>query len=155
MKIEQHRLTGSNHIATPNFDDRPDSTDISLLVIHCISLPPGEFGNHYIDKLFCNQLDPDEHPYFKDIYQPNIEIVNINYVMNIPIDISLQLEKISGCISSIFNVIEYNINKGIIMRFKRVANYNDMNSQDAFIVDKINLNYNEKDIIQDFSRVFK
>ncbi|MCX7095758.1 MAG: 1,6-anhydro-N-acetylmuramyl-L-alanine amidase AmpD [Methylobacter sp.] len=69
MKIEQHRLTGSNHIATPNFDDRPDSTDISLLVIHCISLPPGEFGNHYIDKLFCNQLDPDEHPYFKDIYQ--------------------------------------------------------------------------------------
>jgi hypothetical protein len=91
---------------------------------------------------------------FKDIYQPNIEIVNINYVMNIPIDISLQLEKISGCISSIFNVIEYNINKGIIMRFKRVANYNDMNSQDAFIVDKINLNYNEKDIIQDFSNNF-
>lgn len=69
MKIEQHRLTGSNQVPTPNFDERPEPADISLLVIHCISLPPGEFGNHYIDKLFCNQLDPDEHPYFKDIYQ--------------------------------------------------------------------------------------
>ncbi len=69
MKIEQHRLTGINQIATPNFDQRPEPSDISLLVIHCISLPPGEFGNHYIDKLFCNQLDPDEHPYFKDIHQ--------------------------------------------------------------------------------------
>jgi len=54
---------------TLNFDDRSDPEDISLLVIHCISLPPGEFGNHYIDQLFCNQLDPDEHPYFKDVYQ--------------------------------------------------------------------------------------
>ena len=69
MKIEQHRLTGSNQVPTPNFDQRPEPSDISLLVIHCISLPPGEFGNHYIDKLFCNQLDPGEHPYFKDIYQ--------------------------------------------------------------------------------------
>ncbi len=69
MKIEQHRLTGSNQVPTPNFDQRPEPSDISLLVIHCISLPPGEFGNHYIDKLFCNQLDPDEHPYFKDVYQ--------------------------------------------------------------------------------------
>ena len=64
--------------------------------------------------------------------------------MNIPIDISLQLEKIGSCISSVFNVIESNINKGIIMRFKRVSNYNDMNSQDAFIVDKINLNLYEE-----------
>lgn len=54
---------------TLNFDDRPDPEDISLLVIHCISLPPGEFGNHYIDQLFCNQLDPDEHPYFRDVHQ--------------------------------------------------------------------------------------
>lgn len=40
-----------------------------MLVIHCISLPPGEFGNHYIDQLFCNQLDPDEHPYFRGVHQ--------------------------------------------------------------------------------------
>ncbi|MGZ8160435.1 MAG: 1,6-anhydro-N-acetylmuramyl-L-alanine amidase AmpD [Methylobacter sp.] len=69
MKIDQHRLTGIPQTPSQNFDERPDPTDISLLVIHCISLPPGEFGNDYIDRLFCNRLDPDEHPYFKDIYQ--------------------------------------------------------------------------------------
>jgi len=69
MKIDQHWLTDITRVPTPNFDDRSDPDDISLLVIHCISLPPGEFGNHYIDQLFCNQLDPDEHPYFKEIYQ--------------------------------------------------------------------------------------
>ncbi len=69
MNINRHWLTNITQTPSPNFDERPDPTDISLLVIHCISLPPGEFGNHYIDRLFCNQLDPDDHPYFEDVYQ--------------------------------------------------------------------------------------
>ena len=69
MNINQHWLTDITRTPSPNFDERPDPADISLLVIHCISLPPGEFDNHYIDRLFCNQLDPDDHPYFKDVYQ--------------------------------------------------------------------------------------
>jgi len=69
MIIDQHRLTNAKQIASPNYDDRPNPVDISLLVIHCISLPPGEFDNPYIDQLFCNVLDPDGHPYFKEIYQ--------------------------------------------------------------------------------------
>jgi len=69
MNINQHWLTDITRTPSPNFDERPDPADISLLVIHCISLPPGEFGNHYIDRLFCNRLDPDDHPYFKDVYQ--------------------------------------------------------------------------------------
>ena len=69
MKINQHWLTDITRTPSPNFDERPDPADVSLLVIHCISLPPGEFDNHYIDRLFCNQLNPVEHPYFKDIYQ--------------------------------------------------------------------------------------
>lgn len=52
---------------SPNCDLRSDESDISLIVIHGISLPPGKFGNNYIDQLFCNQLDPQEHPYFKEI----------------------------------------------------------------------------------------
>lgn len=52
---------------SPNCDSRPDESDISLIVIHGISLPPGKFGKDYIDQLFCNQLNPDEHPYFKDV----------------------------------------------------------------------------------------
>jgi AmpD protein len=69
MKINRHWLTNITRTPSQNFDDRPDPSDISLLVIHSISLPPGEFGNDYIDRLFCNRLAPDDHPYFKDIYQ--------------------------------------------------------------------------------------
>ena len=42
--------------------------EISLLVIHNISLPPGEYGGGYIQKLFTNDLDPNDHPYFSEIY---------------------------------------------------------------------------------------
>jgi AmpD protein len=69
MKIINHWLTQANKIASPNFDERPGEEDISVIVIHCISLPPEQFGNTYIDQLFCNQLNPDDHPYFKTIYQ--------------------------------------------------------------------------------------
>jgi AmpD protein len=69
MNIDRHWLTETALIPSPNCDERPDPADISLLVIHCISLPPGEFGTPYIDRLFCNVLDPDEHPYFKEIHQ--------------------------------------------------------------------------------------
>jgi len=69
MKINQHWLADITRTPSPNFDDRPDPADISLLVIHCISLPPGEFDNHYIDRLFCNQLNSADHPYFQEIHQ--------------------------------------------------------------------------------------
>jgi AmpD protein len=69
MIIRDHYLNCARQVVSPNCDDRPDPEDISLLVIHCISLPPGQFGGDYVDQLFCNGLDPDEHPYFKDIYQ--------------------------------------------------------------------------------------
>ncbi len=54
-------------IKSPNYDQRPDKDDISLLVIHNISLPPGEFGGCHVDELFQNKLDPEQHPYFKEI----------------------------------------------------------------------------------------
>lgn len=52
---------------SPNCDLRPNESDIKLIVIHGISLPPGNFAGNYIDQFFCNQLDPDEHSYFKEI----------------------------------------------------------------------------------------
>jgi AmpD protein len=69
MNIKQHWLTDISRNPSPNCDERPDPTDISLLVIHCISLPPGKFDNPYIDQLFCNLLNPDDHPYFEEIHQ--------------------------------------------------------------------------------------
>ncbi len=54
-------------IPSPNWDDRPDGADIELLVVHAISLPPGEFGGTCVAGLFTNCLDPAGHPYFRDI----------------------------------------------------------------------------------------
>jgi AmpD protein len=69
MAIDRHWLTGADRLPSPNFDERSDADDISLIVVHCISLPPGEFGHSYIDQLFCNHLDPAGHPYFEEIHQ--------------------------------------------------------------------------------------
>lgn len=51
-------------IESPNCDDRPENIAPDLLVIHSISLPPGEFGGPYVVDLFTNRLDFDAHPYF-------------------------------------------------------------------------------------------
>ena len=60
-------LDAALQIASPNHDARPAPGSIDLLVIHGISLPPGEFGGPHIDALFTNSLDPDLHPYFRAI----------------------------------------------------------------------------------------
>ncbi len=62
-------VVDAQQIASANCDARPDAQNISLIVIHNISLPPGEFGGPYISQLFTNQLDPNAHPYFADIHQ--------------------------------------------------------------------------------------
>lgn len=57
----------ARQIPSPNFSDRPDDCIIDTLIIHNISLPPGEFGLGYIDQLFCNQLDCSKHDYFAQL----------------------------------------------------------------------------------------
>ena len=52
---------------SPHWDERPPDARVSLLVIHNISLPPGEYGGEAIDDLFMGRLDPNAHPYFKDL----------------------------------------------------------------------------------------
>lgn len=65
--IVNNRLSFARQVASPNCSERPTGTDIDLLVIHNISLPPGEFGGGHIDQLFCNCLDPEAHDYFAQI----------------------------------------------------------------------------------------
>ena len=60
-------LTDAVRVDSPNFDERPSDCEPSLVVIHNISLPPGEYGGPWIDELFCNCLDPNAHPYFAEI----------------------------------------------------------------------------------------
>lgn len=60
-------LVGGAFLASPNCDERPPGMEIELLVIHNISLPPGEFGGPGISQLFTNSLDPGAHPYYASI----------------------------------------------------------------------------------------
>jgi AmpD protein len=56
-------------VESPNCDERPPDTDITLVVLHSISLPPGEYGGDSIERLFTNRLDPSAHPYFREIVE--------------------------------------------------------------------------------------
>lgn len=60
-------LRTARFIPSPNCDDRPHAATVDLLVIHSISLPPGEFGGGGVEALFTNRLDPMGHPYFAEI----------------------------------------------------------------------------------------
>ena len=69
MKIDPNAglVDEAAYFPSPNCDDRPSGVAIDLIVVHGISLPPGEFGGEYISQFFLNELDPAEHPYFETI----------------------------------------------------------------------------------------
>ena len=72
FKIINGWLEGIRHVPSPYFDQRPENSEISLLVIHNISLPPGQYGSNDIELFFTGQLDPDKHPFFKVIHQMRV-----------------------------------------------------------------------------------
>ena len=60
-------LQRARAVASPNFGARPQDTPVDLVVLHSISLPPGQYGGDAIERLFTNRLDWDEHPYYAAI----------------------------------------------------------------------------------------
>lgn len=67
FQVKNGQLLGARFVPSPNFNDRPAHTEIQLVVIHNISLPPSQFGGGYIEQFFQNQLDWQAHPYFQTI----------------------------------------------------------------------------------------
>ena len=67
MDVATGKLSGARQIPSPNFNDRPAGTSIDLLVIHGISLPPGEYGGDAVERLFTNTLDYGAHPYYESL----------------------------------------------------------------------------------------
>ena len=60
-------LAGIEHRPSPNFGERPPGAEVSLVVLHNISLPPDEFTGEWVEDFFLNRLDPAVHPYFSTI----------------------------------------------------------------------------------------
>lgn len=67
MESQKIWLDDAKRYLSPNCDKRPHRTQIDLLVIHNISLPPEQFEGDYVEEFFRNRLDPNAHPYFKEI----------------------------------------------------------------------------------------
>lgn len=67
VSIQDGWLTSARRCPSPNYNDRPPGEAISLLVVHNISLPPGQFGTGCVEDFFCNQLDINRDPYFEQI----------------------------------------------------------------------------------------
>ncbi len=61
------RVAGARFVASPNCDERPLQAPVTLLLLHSISLPPGEYDGDAVERLFTNRLDPLAHPYFRPI----------------------------------------------------------------------------------------
>ena len=60
-------VEGLRHLASPHCDDRPPGEAVTLVVLHSISLPPGDFGGDAVEQLFTGCLDPAAHPYFRGL----------------------------------------------------------------------------------------
>ena len=67
FQVIDGQLIGARQVPSPNYNQRPEHTEIQLVVVHNISLPPSQFGGGYIEQFFQNQLDWSEHPYFQSI----------------------------------------------------------------------------------------
>jgi AmpD protein len=67
VDLKSGLMHGVRQIASPNYDSRPAGVDADLIVVHGISLPPGEFGGPWIDRLFTNTLPEEVHPYFAEV----------------------------------------------------------------------------------------
>lgn len=59
----------ARQVPSPNYNARPPGTEVDLIVIHAISLPPGEFGKGYVECFFRNELPVAVHPYFREIQE--------------------------------------------------------------------------------------
>ena len=67
MLISNHILDNTKLVTSPNYSERTNDSDIRLIVIHCISLPPKIYGNSNIEDFFCNKLNINDHEYFREI----------------------------------------------------------------------------------------
>jgi len=113
-----------------------------------------------LDKLFISAINPvikiiQEYTAnsgykivsYNNLYDTNVEILKIDYNSYISIEKNINLNSLVGCVSSVFNILVGELQKGIVLRYKRVANFNEMESTDAFIVELLNRANDDDDII--------
>jgi hypothetical protein len=106
-----------------------------------------------IEKLI-HYFDPSEKIFntFNRVYDTNIDIIDMQYVYKFPKRNKLEVSKFIKCFSSIFNLIDETDN--IVLRYKRVSQFNVLDSKQAFLIDLINLQTPREGIVQSFATSF-
>lgn len=67
LDLDSGLIDSADFIASPNFDDRECHLEPEVIIVHCISLPPGEYQQGAIQRFFQNKLSADEHPYYQSM----------------------------------------------------------------------------------------
>ena len=116
------------------------TTEIEQIVIATVNPILREIKEHVEQGGFQMNL-------FSRLYHPQIEIINLEHFAQLPITRNIEIKQMIKCISSAFNEVEGSLKKGIVLRYKRVSNYNDMSSQDAYIIEMMNKRQSDQDII--------
>jgi hypothetical protein len=84
---------------------------------------------------------------YNNINEPNVEINDLSYFTNIPIKKIIKISEYIGCLNDVFNVYKDDLSKEIILRYKKVSNFNEMDSLEAFIVTQYTLKKATSDIV--------
>ena len=67
LNTDSGLIESADFLASPNFDEREHHSAPEVIIVHCISLPPGEYGQGAIQRFFQNELSPSEHPYYQSM----------------------------------------------------------------------------------------
>jgi hypothetical protein len=116
-------------------------------------------------KQFCNPVIKEVSKYlsqsgyilnsFDSFYSEEVELIDVQFVSTVSIDKKFDVNKYTGCLSSVFNVIEGNPKKGIEMRYKRVSNYDEMGSQEAFVLELLKKGDSESQVVTKLQDAFQ
>jgi AmpD protein len=126
MNIDQHGVAShTRFIASPNCDFRAQPNDIRLIVIHNISLPPGQFGGNGIIELFTGKLDAHAHPYYADIAHLRVSSHFLirrdgELIQFVPIGIELEGDDFSAFTDSQYTKLNTLI-RGLQLRYPNTA----------------------------------
>ena len=92
---------------------------------------------------------------FENFSKSNIEIISMRYFAQLSITKNIHVDRYIGCLSSMFNVLESDLKTGILMRYKRVANYNEMDNITAFMTEQIKIGVSDTELVENLIHNFK
>jgi len=84
---------------------------------------------------------------FETIMADDVDVEDLVYTLRAPVRKAIKLTNMSKCLSSVFNVLESNVKDGAVMRFKRVADYSDMDGKEAYVVERLNKGAGDVEVI--------